>query len=423
MEGLSDGRAHAFAGNPILFGKRDNLSTEELKDLIFGAPDPPFQLKILLMFDGKPLIAAAVSAQDSASWSLAWQSLLQVHQVLLSLKPLKERSNDEVLVSEAAASTTSADDFENYERLVYIGERDRFGYFALDISASGLASSDAINGAGKAREIAEKFEIATTRLAFTDLRTLMLGTDWTDEVAMGELSIAGHARAMVQWHSQARYCGHCGARTLSIMAGQRRQCSNSFCKHKWYPRIDPVVIMLVINKDNDSALFSRQSHFPRRMWSCLAGFIEPGESLEEAVRRETREETSIEIGQILYHSSQPWPVGPTSMSCQLMVGFFAFAKTLDIHVDGKELEEAQWQTREQVCHTLRQMDYKHEQELAAVKVYKSTVGGDKERGTSSTSPLQATEGVTMFLPGPYAIAHHLISTWANNGAEVLLSKF
>ncbi|MQI32354.1 NUDIX domain-containing protein, partial [Escherichia coli] len=101
--------------------------------------------------------------------------------------------------------------------------------------------------------------------------------------------------------------GHCGERTVPKEAGRRKQCSNESCKMRIYPRVDPVVIMLVIDRENDRALLSRQSRFVPRMWSCLAGFIEPGESLEEAVRRETWEETGIEVGEVVYHSSQPWP--------------------------------------------------------------------------------------------------------------------
>ncbi|XP_048422920.1 nudix hydrolase 19, chloroplastic-like [Pyrus x bretschneideri] len=144
---------------------------------------------------------------------------------------------------------------------------------------------------------------------------------------------------LLEWHSISQFCGHCGEKTVPKEAWRRKQCSSGLCRKRVYPRVDPVVIMLVIDRENDRALLSRQSRFVPRMWSCLAGFIEPGESLEEAVRRETWEETGIEVGEVVYHSSQPWPVGPNSMPGQLMVGFFAYAKSLEINVDGEELDD------------------------------------------------------------------------------------
>uniref|UniRef100_J3MB49 NAD(+) diphosphatase n=1 Tax=Oryza brachyantha TaxID=4533 RepID=J3MB49_ORYBR len=260
---------------------------------------------------------------------------------------------------------------------------------------------------------------------------------------MGDLAIAGHARALLEWHSTARFCGACGSRAVPAEAGRRKQCSNESCKKRIYPRVDPVVIMLVIDKENDCALLSRQSRFVPRMWSCLAGFIEdtkitwlyytqiviaycrdgsdsekqiPGESLEEAVRRETWEETGIEVGEVIYHSSQPWPVGPSTMPCQLMVGFFAYAKSLEIHVDKKELEDAQWQSREDVKKALTFAEYEKAQRTNALKVNQICKGVEKGQSISADLNVETEEPAPMFFPGPFAIAHHLISSWAFEGA-------
>ncbi|KAM1061732.1 hypothetical protein FF1_026161 [Malus domestica] len=158
------------------------------------------------------------------------------------------------------------------------------------------------------------------------------------------------ARALLEWHSISQFCGHCGEKTVPKEAGRRKQCSSGLCRKRVYPRVDPVVIMLVIDRENNRALLSRQSRFVPRMWSCLAGFIEvtlgnmsdTGESLEEAVRRETWEETGIEVGEVVYHSSQPWPgMNVANMPGQLMFGFFAYAKSLEINVDKDELEGTQ----------------------------------------------------------------------------------
>jgi len=184
-----------------------------------------------------------------------------------------------------------------------------------------------------------------------------------------------------------------------------------------------VVIMLVIDKENDRALLSRQSRFVPRMWSCLAGFIEPGESLEEAVRRETWEETGIEVGQVIYHSSQPWPVGPNTMPCQLMVGFFAYAKSLEIHVDKQELEDAQWHSREDIKKALTFAEYEKAHRTNALKVNQMCKGAEKGQSIAEDFKVGGGEPVPMFVPGPFAIAHHLISAWAFEGAPKVPSSF
>ncbi|CAH8304437.1 unnamed protein product [Eruca vesicaria subsp. sativa] len=150
-------------------------------------------------------------------------------------------------------------------------------------------------------------ELGSKKLCFVEVRTLMVTADWEDQQAMDELAIAGDMRALLEWHKVSHFYGACGGLTVPKEAGRRKQCSNEACGKRVYPRVDPVVIMLVIDRENDRALLSRQARFVPRMWSCLAGFIEPGESLEEAVRRETWEETGIEVREIVYHSSQPWP--------------------------------------------------------------------------------------------------------------------
>lgn len=268
-------------------------------------------------------------------------------------------------------------------------------------------------------------ELGSKRLSFVELRTLMVATDWSDERAMGELAVAGHARSLLEWHNLSRFCGHCGERTVPMEAGRLKQCTKESCKKRVYPRLDPVVIMLVIDKENDRVLLSRQSRFVPRMWSCLAGFIEPGESLEEAVRRETWEETGIEVGKVTYHSSQPWPVGPNSMPCQLMVGFFAYAKSFEINVDKEELEDAKWHSREEVKKALTFAEYKKAQKTTATKVDQMCKGVERSQSLSSDFNVESGELAPMFIPGPFAIAHHLISSWVyqdrvDGGAEAKL---
>ncbi|GER37068.1 nudix hydrolase homolog 19 [Striga asiatica] len=373
---------HAFAGNPSRSRTprpTDALSPQSalqtLRSLLSSPSNGPVSpdFRVLPFRKGRPL---AGLEEDGPTWRLGWLSLWECKRYL---------EDSEIGLKD--------------DSLVYLGcdYGDDVVYWGVDVSdAGGLVG-----------------ELGARRFCFVELRTLMVATDWTDAKAMGELAVAGHARALLEWHDTARFCGHCGSKSVSVEAGKRRQCSNELCKKRIYPRLDPVVIMLVIDKENDRALLSKQSRFVPRMWSCLAGFIEPGESLEEAVRRETLEETGIEVGEVVYHSSQPWPVGPSSMPCQLMVGFFAYAKTLDISVDKAELEDAQWHNREDVKKALTFAEYRKAQKTAAAKVEQMCRGLVKEQSLSSDFNVESGELAPMFVPGPFAIAHHLISCWAN----------
>ncbi|MED6193386.1 Nucleoside diphosphate-linked moiety X motif 19, mitochondrial [Stylosanthes scabra] len=288
---------------------------------------------VLPFKNGKPLASSAAASGDDSrqQWQLGW----------LDLDDLR------VVLGNGGCGELSGGSF------VYLGlsTEDDAVYWAIEVSSeSGLIG-----------------ELEKRNLCFIELRTLMVATDCVELRAMGNLAIAGHARALLEWHRTSRFCGHCGEKTVPMEAGRRKQCSNESCKKTIYPRIDPVVIMLVIDQENDRALLCKQSRFVPRMWSCLAGFIEPGESLEEAVRRETWEETGIEVGEVVYHSSQPWPVGPSSMPCQLMVGFLAYAKSLEIKVDKEELQDARWYSREDVKKALTFAEYKKAQRNAAAK--------------------------------------------------------
>jgi len=152
-------------------------------------------------------------------------------------------------------------------------------------------------------------------------------------------SLLAFARGMAYWHQRHRFCGVCGSPTRSEEAGHVRRCTNQTCNAAHFPRTDPAVIMLV-HEGSERCLLGRQAAWPQGMHSTLAGFVEPGESLEEAVAREVYEETRIELGSVTYHSSQPWPF-PAS----LMLGFHAEAKTTAITVDKTELDDARWYER------------------------------------------------------------------------------
>jgi len=157
-----------------------------------------------------------------------------------------------------------------------------------------------------------------------------------------EAGLLGYARAMISWRQRHRFCGTCGAKTLPSKGGHVLVCTNATCRHEQFPRLDPAIIVLV--SDGERALLGRQASWPPGRYSTIAGFVEPGESLEDAVAREVLEETGVQVGDIEYHSSQPWPF-PAS----LMLGFTATATTLDILRRDDELEDARWFSRQDVA--------------------------------------------------------------------------
>jgi NAD+ diphosphatase len=183
-----------------------------------------------------------------------------------------------------------------------------------------------------------------------------------------ELGIIAMAKSILDWHRRHRFCANCGAPTALAQAGFRRDCAACGTQH--FPRTDPVVIMLVA--DGDHCLLGRQSRFAPGMYSCLAGFLEPGETIEDAVRRETFEEAGIRVGRVTYARSQPWPF-PSS----LMIGCIGEALSREITIDAEELEDARWFHRDEIRLML---DGAHPQDL--------------------------------FAANPIAIAHHLVRGWA-----------
>ncbi|KAE9609700.1 hypothetical protein Lal_00006825 [Lupinus albus] len=374
--------SHAFADNPLLRSKPSDpfspktalqaLNIRILETNTLSSPSPNF--KVLPFKNSRPL-GSSSSDSPVPVFQVGW----------ISLEDLKA-------FFENSGSQLSA------EWLVYLGSsaEDDAVYWAIDVSSHGSLVT----------------ELCSREMGFVQLLTLLVASDWEDLQAMRNLAIVGHAKALLEWHNISRFCGHCGEKTVPIEAGRRKQCSNDSCKKRIYPRVDPAVIMLVIDRENDRALLATRPKLIPRLWSCLAGFTEPGESLEETVRRETWEETGIEVGEVVYHSSQPWPVGPNTIPCQLMVGFFAYAKSLEITVDTKELEDARWFSREDVKKALTFAEYKKGQRNAAVKVEQMCKGVENNQRLAADVNTESGELPPMLVPGPYAIAHFLISSWA-----------
>ena len=178
-------------------------------------------------------------------------------------------------------------------------------------------------------------------LVFIDLRT----AGWL--LPREQAGIMAYARGLAYWHKMSRYCGICGSPTKVITGGHVRKCKKLSCGKEWYPRTDPAVIMLVVDDgfggQSPRCLLGRHVRWNFAMYSTLAGFVEPGESLEEAVAREVLEEAGLVVDNVTYMASQPWPF-PAS----LMLGFRAIAVTKTINVDTEELTDARWFTPKEI---------------------------------------------------------------------------
>uniref|UniRef100_H2Z6A0 NAD(+) diphosphatase n=1 Tax=Ciona savignyi TaxID=51511 RepID=H2Z6A0_CIOSA len=168
-----------------------------------------------------------------------------------------------------------------------------------------------------------------------------------------ESGLVAQARSMLAWHDRYKFCPTCGTKTVMKDSGYKRVCESASCPtqkgahNTSFPRTDPVVIILVVSKDGEKCLLGRQARFPGRMYSCIAGFMEPGESMEDAARREVFEESGVKVGQVEYHSSQPWP-----FPSNLMLGMIGRAVSDEINVDRVELEDARWFERSEVARSI-----------------------------------------------------------------------
>lgn len=205
---------------------------------------------------------------------------------------------------------------------IFLGQRDGLALFAVDVTGTEPPATN----------------LGPSDVEFPDLRAIA-GALPGDDAA-----IAAQARHLIDWHSRHGFCPGCGEATQSRDAGWARHCPA--CSSEHFPRTDPVAIMLVHR--GESCLLGRQAAWPGRFFSALAGFVEGGETLEEAVRREVKEEAGITVGEVRYHSSQPWPF-PAS----LMLGCMAEGLTEEIEVDTSELAEAAWFSRDDVARALR----------------------------------------------------------------------
>jgi NAD+ diphosphatase len=238
---------------------------------------------------------------------------------------------------------------------VYLGSEGEVPYFALGFE-------------GMQDQI---LTILGKEYSLADLRISAL------ELPRQHSALLAYARGMVHWNLRHRFCPNCGSATSSAQAGHVRQCMNGNCNSHHFPRTDSAIIVLI--SEGDACLLGRQALWPKGMYATIAGFLEPGETLEQAVAREAKEETGVELLHTNYHSSQPWPF-PSSV----MVGFMATACNRNLYRNDDELEDARWFTR-------------------------SEIG------------LGIQDGY-LLLPPPVSIAYRLIRDWYNSDPEYSLEE-
>ena len=281
-------------------------------------------------------------------WQQQEARVLVVHESLSLVKKREAGKRAAVLRQQEAEELAKLAEVQ-----VYLGSEEGTPYFVL--------------GFEKMQE--QLLDLLQEDYLLADLRTS------AHELPQPDGALLAYARGMVHWNLRHRYCANCGSVTYSTHAGHVRQCTNEACNLHHFPRTDTAVIVII--SEGDACLLGRQAAWPKGMYATVAGFLEPGETLEQAVAREAQEETGVELQKITYHSSQPWPF-PSS----IMVGFSAVARNRNLVLDNDELEDARWYTRSEIAAGLQ-------------------------------------EG-TLRLPPPISIAYRLIRDWFNADAAYKL---
>lgn len=301
-------------------------------------------LQIFHSFAGNNLDRSEVERRDPN-----WISSLIANpktKFLLSkdlLFPVKTTAKDLIWLDQKSLQQISNSVSEDLFYL--LGIKDDVGYFALDITNLSIDLNDNW-------EFLEPREIALY-------------------ASENEVAIMAQAKSQIYWHSSHRYCSKCGSPSMPQKGGLVRVCQNCAMQH--FPRTDPVVIMLVYKEQH--CLLGQNRRRANGFYSALAGFMDHAESIEEAVRREVKEESGVDVTNVIYHSSQPWPY-PHS----LMIGCLAEAEDTQISIDEEELSDVRWFTREEI-----------------IKAFEAQKKGESH---------------DFYLPGSIAIAHHLIKYWA-----------
>ncbi|OHB30536.1 MAG: NADH pyrophosphatase [Phenylobacterium sp. RIFCSPHIGHO2_01_FULL_69_31] len=300
-------------------------------------------------FAGNPLNRASDRRGDAAWLAAQLSSSDALGLVLWNGKPLAEKTKDGGVQIAYLPAKLAAELAGGNERLLFMGLWQETAVFAVDMEGSSDPAQGPLQGLGE----------------FMDLRQVAL------RLPAADAGILATAKSMFEWRRRHQYCAVCGQPSEPKDGGWKRQCPS--CEAEHFPRTDPVVIMLAYH--GERCMLGRQEAWPPGMFSALAGFLEPGESIEEACARELGEEAGLRTRQVRYHSTQPWPY-PSS----LMIGLIAEVEDDEGTPDQTELSEVRWFTREE-----------------ARKLLKGEIEG-------------------VFCPPPLAIAHQLLKGWADEAA-------
>lgn len=305
-------------------------------------------------FSHNPLNRFSEMRPDEAHVQQLWQQ--QEARVLVVQESLSLIKRTETGKVAAVLRQQEAEELAKLAEVqVYLGSEEGVPYFVLGF---------------------EKMQEQLPDLLGADFLLVDLRTS-AHELPQPDGALLAYARGMIHWNLRHRFCANCGSVTYSTHAGHVRQCTNGVCNLHHFPRTDTAVIVII--SEGDACLLGRQAAWPKGMYATVAGFLEPGETLEQAVAREAQEETGVELHKITYHSSQPWPF-PSS----IMVGFSAVAHNRTLMLDNDELEDARWYTRSEIAAGLQ-------------------------------------EG-TLRLPPPISIAYRLIRDWFNANAAYKLEE-
>lgn len=356
---------HYFSGNQLSrFSERRNKY--EWLTKIFDSPES----NIAILRNSEPLFKSCKSSVD-------WRTSEEIKQLF-----------PDILVSSSISKDSSV---QKVPPIVFLG---------LDSTISDNSQAPKAYWAIQLthrKESIQKVELLTKKLEqngseFVRFRPTVFNLN------ASEAAMIAQARALLDWNSKSTFCSACGSETISREAGYKRVCLSSLdptdskaCStggppmNYMHPRTDPVTIVCVISADGKSCLLGRKPGWPHNTYSCVAGFLEPGESLEEAAMREVFEETGVHISEVKYHSSQPWPF-PNS----LMVGCIAKATTSTIQGADEELEDAKWFSKEVVLEALK---------------------NERFRSFDFSAPAPSNSA-DLVLPPAASIAHQLIKAWA-----------
>lgn len=275
-------------------------------------------------FSHNPLNRYSEMRPDAAHMQQLWQRqearVLVVHDTLSLLREQGTGKQAATLTCREAEVLAA-----KAEVLVYLGSDNEVPYFALGLEGMQEQLPDLLG---------EGYILADLRVS-------------AQELPQPDGALLAYARGMIHWNLRHRFCPNCGSATRGTHAGHVRECTNESCGQHHFPRTDTAIIVII--SEGDACLLGRQATWPTGMYATIAGFLEPGETLEQAVAREAKEETGVALQTITYHSSQPWPF-PSSV----MVGFSAIAGSRDLYMENDELEDARWFTRSEIAVGLRE---------------------------------------------------------------------